>query len=288
MGTLILVIIVWIVVYNIIKKGNKIDNVSQSNPNTYNKNNNGVLENMLREEIEQKLKKEYSNIFDAEMDKIKKEYNIKLENFMKTEKNKKNIYSTKVITNDNLDSELQNIKDFLINNNGYLKENHKNTFNNILSILNDKYNIKLEKEKYTETNLETIKNSIFSEINKNSNQFLKKGIFYKNDDNDIKKALEYFYIAAINGDKEAYYNMAIIHKNGIDILEDKLKAAYYMKMAADLGSDIAANEYAIMLATEDGIIQNVSEAKNYFNLAIENGNNEAKENLEILNDILSN
>lgn len=288
MGTLILVIIVWIVVYNIIKKGNKIDNVSQSNPNTYNKNNNGVLENMLREEIEQKLKKEYSNIFDAEMDKIKKEYNIKLENFMKTEKNKKNIYSTKVITNDNLDSELQNIKDFLINNNGYLKENHKNTFNNILSILNDKYNIKLEKEKYTETNLETIKNSIFSEINKNSNLFLKKGIFYKNDEKDIKKALEYLYIAAINGDKEAYYNMAIIHKNGIDILEDKLKAAYYMKMAADLGSDIAANEYAIMLATEDGIIQNVSEAKNYFNIAIENGNNEAKENLEILNDILSN
>lgn len=288
MGTLILVIIVWIVVYNIIKKGNKIANVSQSNPNTYNKNNNGVLENMLREEIEQKLKKEYSNIFDAEMDKIKKEYNIKLENFMKTEKNKKNIYSKKVITNDNLDSELQNIKDFLINNNGYLKENHKNTFNNILSILNDKYNIKLEKEKYTETNLETIKNSIFSEINKNSNLFLKKGIFYKNDEKDIKKALEYFYIAAINGDKEAYYNMAIIHKNGIDILEDKLKAAYYMKMAADLGSDIAANEYAIMLATEDGIIQNVSEAKNYFNLAIENGNNEAKENLEILNDILSN
>jgi len=294
MGGLIFIIIIGILIYNVVVKGNKINtntpnyNLPRNNNSLNNSLDNNLINNM-QNEIDKKVEKEVEKRLQKEIKDVENIYKDKYEKILKEEIKK--INRTKQSKEEILDMNV--IKENIIKFTKYINEN-KNKINisyiekinleEFIKTLSENFDINFyKKEIKEEENIEKIYENIYENVNKNIDKFIEAGYFYKrNNEKNIKKAFDNFYIAAIFGNEESAYNIAMMYKDGEIGEIDYEKAAYFMKLSAEAGYVYAENEYGIMLATGEGVSQDLYKASNYFLSASKKGNKAAKENMKIL------
>jgi hypothetical protein len=92
------------------------------------------------------------------------------------------------------------------------------------------------------------------------------------DKQDLVKALKYFKLVADQGNPEAQFNYALMSRKGEGDEPNFVEALKYYKSAADQGHRLAQFNYALMCRKGEGDEPNLVEALNYFKLAAKQGN----------------
>lgn len=99
---------------------------------------------------------------------------------------------------------------------------------------------------------------------------------------DYEKAFEFFMKSALQGNKEAQYNLGICYQFGQGVEKDVVQSAKWFEKAASQGHSMAQFKYASALHFGSGIKANVNDAIVWYKRAIENNNLYAKNNLATL------
>ena len=108
------------------------------------------------------------------------------------------------------------------------------------------------------------------------------GFMYENGygvDQSYKKALEYYRLAAEQGYDMAQYSLGTMYLNGYGVRQSYEKALEYYHLAADQGNDMALNNIGFMYENGYGVDQSYEKALEYYRLAAEQGNDNAQFNL---------
>ena len=97
---------------------------------------------------------------------------------------------------------------------------------------------------------------------------------------DYDAALVWLNIAANSGHDVAQYNLGIMYDNGIGIDQDFSEAAKWYRLAANQGHARAQLNLGAMYKNGDGVKKDISRAHLWFNIASSMGDNDAAENLQ--------
>ena len=85
--------------------------------------------------------------------------------------------------------------------------------------------------------------------------------------------------AADQGDALAQYNIAVMYRDGISVLQDYAAALKGFRLAADQGLPAAQSNLGHMYSKAQGVPQNYAEALRWYRLAANKGLAEAQHNL---------
>ena len=114
---------------------------------------------------------------------------------------------------------------------------------------------------------------------------------------DLNRAAYWYTLSANQGHKKALNNLGIAYKNGYGVKKDLVKATEYIRKSAEMGDALAQLIYGDMfrdgevwfqtepdsISGESFLINakpNIERAKEWWEKALKNGNNSAKERLE--------
>lgn len=101
-------------------------------------------------------------------------------------------------------------------------------------------------------------------------ELLQAGKFAEANGN-YEKALEYYQLAADQGEEESQCWVAIMYHAGEVVSQDYGKALKYYQLAADQGNAIALNNLGDMYENGNGVDQDYSKALEYYRLAADQG-----------------
>ncbi len=99
---------------------------------------------------------------------------------------------------------------------------------------------------------------------------------------DYEEAIDWFTIAAENGDANAQNMLGMCYCNGYGVVYDYEEAVKWYKKAADQGLVVAQFNLGWCYETGVGVEANIDEAKEWYKKAAEQGDEDAKEALELL------
>ena len=99
---------------------------------------------------------------------------------------------------------------------------------------------------------------------------------------DRVKAAECFHLAAEQGDVEAQASLGVLYYNGEGVAQDHAKAAEYFRLAAEQGLAKAQFSLGVLYYNGESVAQDHAKAAEYFRLAAEQGLAIAQFNLGFL------
>ncbi|WP_262975344.1 tetratricopeptide repeat protein [Pseudoalteromonas piscicida] len=87
-----------------------------------------------------------------------------------------------------------------------------------------------------------------------------------------KKAVEYFQLAAEQGEAGAQFNLGVMYERGKGVAQSDEKAVEYFQLAAEQGDADAQCNLGVMYEFGQGVAQSDEKAVEYYRLAAEQGN----------------
>jgi TPR repeat protein len=94
------------------------------------------------------------------------------------------------------------------------------------------------------------------------------------------KAVEWWRVAAEQGDPEAQFNLAVALSKGLGVVQDSALAVAWLARAAEQGVANAQSKLGLLYATGDGVAMDPVEAHKWFVIASQNGDKAAQANVE--------
>jgi hypothetical protein len=84
---------------------------------------------------------------------------------------------------------------------------------------------------------------------------------------DLKKAAEYYQVAANSGDAKAQSNLALLYYEGTGVPQDLTQAARYFQLAANQGDPVAQRNLGVLYQSGLGVLKDWELAKKYYRMA---------------------
>ncbi|OIQ86529.1 localization factor PodJL [mine drainage metagenome] len=108
------------------------------------------------------------------------------------------------------------------------------------------------------------------------------GIYRVDVDRDYAAAAPWFHHAAVQGDAEAQYSLAVLYTNGLGVPRDVARALAWYRRSAEQGYARAQNNLAWFYANGQGVARDLSRAADWYRKAAEQGNAKAQLSLGLL------
>ena len=129
------------------------------------------------------------------------------------------------------------------------------------------------------------------------NPYFRDGITMLGEEVDLSRAAYWYTLSANQGHKKALNNLGIAYKKGYGVKKDLVKATEYIRKSAEMGNALAQRNYGDMFrdgevwfktgpdskSGESFLIKvkpNIESAKEWWEKALQNGNDNAKSRLE--------
>jgi TPR repeat protein len=99
---------------------------------------------------------------------------------------------------------------------------------------------------------------------------------------DYATALREFTPLAEQGNAAAQYNLGLMYRDGLGVLQDDKTAMKWYTLAAEQGNANAPSNLGVMYAEGEGVLQDYVYAHMWFNIAASSGHKDASENRDII------